>query len=273
MRVAGVQLNPNIASKEENVNRTVEFIKEAADHNARLIVFPECAITGYIFDTLEEATAKSEPIPGPSEKRIVDTCKKLNVFTIIGTIEQDDTNIFNTAIFSGPDGLIGKYRKIHLPYQGVDRFITPGHDAPKIYGTELGRVGINICYDAFLPESSRVLSLMGAELIALPTNWAKGVEFYSDYLVQTRALENHINYMAVNRVGTEKGFAFYGRSKIISYNGRVLAEGGEKEEIIYADLDIVGAQNKKIVRIPGKWEIDVFNDRKPEFYSLITKSP
>ena len=272
LKAAGVQFNPEISLKDENVKRCVKMIEEAAENEARLIVFPECAITGYAFDSRAEVELYAESIPGPLTGTVTSPCRKLNVFVILGLVEQVGRQLFNVAVFIGPDGLIGKYRKIHLPYQGLDRFVDHGDEPFKVYRTDLGSIGVNICYDSFFPESSRVLSLMGAELVALPTNWAQGVQFYSDHLIQTRALENHVNYIAVNRIGAEKGFTFYGRSKIIDYAGKVLAEASSgKEEIIYADIDLPAARNKRVVRIPGEWEVDLNRDRRPSFYHLIAE--
>ncbi len=126
---------------------------------------------------------------------------------------------------------------------------------------------MNICYDGSFPESSRVLTLLGADLVVLPTNWPTGAVTTVCHLVQARALENHIFYAAVNRVGEERGFRFIGQSRIVQCNGDILVQAGEHDaEIIVAEIDPAIARNKRLVKIPGKYEIDRVADRRPEMY-------
>ena len=134
------------------------------------------------------------------------------------------------------------------------------------------RLGMNICYDAAFPEPSRVLALAGADLLVLPTNWPPGAQCTAEFVINTRALENHIYFLAVNRVGTERGFEFIGKSKICDPSGRVLALAGpQDEQILYADVDPALARRKRVIRVPGKHEIDRFADRRPEMYGAIAK--
>jgi predicted amidohydrolase len=227
-------------------------------------------LTGYCYSSLEEASTSAEPINGASIQRISVLCKELGAYVVIGFLEVDGRTIFNSLAFTGPDGLIGRYRKIHLPYLGVDRFLSPGDEPFKVYDTEVGKIGMNICYDSSFPESSRVLALKGAELIVLSTNWPKGVEYYPKYVVHTRAIENRVNYAAINRTGVERGMKFCGLSKIVDSSGKTLAEATRsKEETIYAWVDLEKARNKKSIKIPGEWETDRIMDRRPEFYTKI----
>jgi predicted amidohydrolase len=139
-----------------------------------------------------------------------------------------------------------------------------------VHGTKYGKIGWMICYDGAFPESARVLALQGAELIALLTNWpVGGSETSPRYVVPTRAIENRVNYIAVNRVGIERGFRFIGQSRIVDYVGKILAEAGDGEETIYAEIDLAGAREKKTVIIPGLYELDRFQTRSPEFYGLL----
>lgn len=269
--IAGVQSNPKILEKAENLTRCLEDIRIAVEQGAKLVIFPECALTGYCYTSLEEAKGISEPINGPSLKKIAEACKRMTSYAIIGFLESDHQKIHNSLAFIGPEGLIGRYRKIHLPFLGVDRFVYHGNEPFRVYGTAIGSIGLNICYDAAFPESSRVLMLMGAELIVLPTNWPCGVEYYPEHIIPTRAIENRVNYAAINRVGTERGFRFCGRSKIVDCNGNTLAEANpSEEEIIYARIYPEKAKIKVNVKIPGEWETDRIGDRRPEFYTAIT---
>ncbi len=269
--VAGVQTDPKILEKEGNLESCLQLIHIAARKGSKLIVFPECSLTGYCFSSLSEGLDIAERIPGPSTREISSLCKELRVYTIIGLLEKYGNKCFNSVAFIGPEGVIGRYRKIHLPYLGIDRFATPGDEPYAVYTTDLGKIGMQICFDVRFPESARVLALLGAEVIVLPTNWPEGAEPVSEFVINTRAYENRVNYVAVNRVGIERGFRFIGQSIIVDYQGKTLAKADPiKEEIIYAKLDPVGARNKHVVIVPGEFELPLFDARRPEFYSILS---
>jgi predicted amidohydrolase len=141
-----------------------------------------------------------------------------------------------------------------------------------VFDTPLGRIGLAICYDLDFPELARVLTLMGAQLILTITNWPDDIEFVPDYVVQTRARENLVNLMAINRAGEERGVRFIGRSKIVDPTGTTLAEGNHFiEDLVFADIDMAAADQKHKVVIPGELEVDMLEDRRPEFYGLLTE--
>jgi predicted amidohydrolase len=271
--VAGVQMNPILMDKEGNLSLIIQQLQLAASEEARLVVFPECALTGYCFESLEEAIPYAETIPGSSTNRLIEACQKLNIHLVLGMLEKDDEQCYNAAVLLGPQGLIGKYRKIHLPFLGVDRFVNPGNLGFQVHETPLGRIGLNICYDGRFPESARALALRGADIVLLPTNWPKGAEEFAEFLVNARGIENHLFSIAVNRVGKERGFQFIGRSRVANPEGKTLATAsGNQEEIIYAEIDPLESRNKQIVRIPGKLEINCIKDRRPQYYDNLTGS-
>ena len=137
--------------------------------------------------------------------------------------------------------------------------------------TGVGRIGIGICYELMFPEHARVLAMLGAEIIALPTNWPEMAEFNPAYLVPARAAENHLWLIAVNRVGKEGGYSFIGRSRIAGPIGLILADGKPYEEdVLYAELNPALARDKHLVVDPGKYEVHPFDDRRPELYGLLT---
>jgi predicted amidohydrolase len=270
LRIAAAQTHPILMNVKDNLHKIEQFMEEAVEEkNAELIVFPECALTGYIFSSVKEVRKVAESIPGPSTEKLESICKRLNCWLVVGLIEKSLQGYYNTAVLITPKGIEYKYRKTHLPYQGLDRFINKGDNLIQPVNTDIGKLGLAICYDIFFPETARILALIGAELLIVPTNWAKGVEFYIDYLIQTRAIENHINIIAVNRVGEEEGFKFYGKSIIVDCFGKVLVKGSEKEEILTAEVNLNEARNKRIVRISGAWEVNCFRDRRPELYKAI----
>jgi predicted amidohydrolase len=272
-RIACVQMDCILGDPAYNLGQIVDHIGRAADAAADLVIFPECAVTGYCYDSLEEASRFSEPVNGPSFEAIAGACSRAGLFAIAGFIEKDGPSFYNAAMLVGPDGLVGGYRKVHLPYLGVDRFLTPGDRPFEVFDLPFGRVGVNICYDASFPEGSRVLKLLGAQLIVLPTNWPPGAWRTPKFTVNSRANENHVYFAAVDRVGTERGWRFIGNSKVVDYNGDTIAEAGpEKEEVLIVELDLQAADDNKSVFVPGKHEVDRIGDRRPEFYTLVSKT-
>jgi 5-aminopentanamidase len=272
LKIAGVQMNPTFMEPGANLELILRHLKNAVSEGAQLIVFPECSLSGYCFESRQEAIPYAETVPGPATSAVVAACSTLNVHAVFGLLEQDGNSLYNAAVLAGPGGLVGKYRKIHLPGLGVDKFVQSGNLGFPVCETPVARIGLNICYDGCFPESSRVMALRGADIVVLPTNWPTGAEEFAEYLVNARSLENHIFSVAVNRAGEERGFRFIGRSRIVDVTGRTLAQASaDREEIIYAEIEPARARNKRIVRVPGKHEIHRFNDRRPELYGEITR--
>jgi predicted amidohydrolase len=270
MKIAGMQMEPKILDKERNLARCLELIELTAKEGARLIVLPECALTGYCFSSLEEALPVAEPILGSSTEKLMAACLKLDVYVVVGLLEKDDDKCYNTAVLLGPHGLVGKHRKLHLPYLGIDRFLNHGDLPLTAYDTDVGKIGMGICYDLMFAEHSRVLALQGADLLVFPANWPQVGKVYPDYIVPTRAIENHVYCVVVNRVGMERGINFPGGSKITHCFGQSLAQGKPNEEdILYAEIEPAAARQKRRVVIPGEHEVDFINDRRPEFYGLV----
>ncbi len=271
-RIAAVQMDPKIGEVASNLATILQKLRLAADAGARLIVFPECALTGYGFASKDEAMTLAETIPGPSLGTIVATCRELQVFAVVGMLERDGNRLFNACALVGPEGLIGSYRKVHLPFLGVDRFADPGDRPFAVHEAGGVRIGMHICYDGAFPEVGRVLTLLGADLLVLPTNWPTHSESTAEHLMSGRAIENVVYTIAVNRVGEERGFAFVGRSSIIGTAGERLAFASpDREEILVADIEPAKARRKKLIRRPGLHEIDRIADRRPGFYGKIVE--
>ena len=272
--IACVQMDCALGNVALNRARINAQLREAARQAAEIVIFPECALTGYCFDSLEEAAPFAEPADGPSAEIIAAACRETGAYAVVGFIERAGDECYNAALLIGPNGPSGCYRKAHLPFLGVDRFLTPGDRPFQTYELPHGRVGLNICYDASFPEAARVLKLLGAQLIILPTNWPPGAWRTPAFVVNTRAQENHLYFAAVNRVGTERGWQFIGRSKVVDYNGDTIAEAsGEREEILTVEIELQQADNNRIVNVAGAYEIDRLGDRRPELYGLIGETP
>jgi predicted amidohydrolase len=274
-RIAGVQMDCLLGNNSANWAEIQTKLREAAALEARLVLFPECALSGYGFGSKQEAWGHAETIPGPTTKLLEAECRALKVWAAVGMLEKEEPTgrLFNACALVGPDGQFFSYRKLHLPLLGVDRFATPGDRPLAVHDLGGLRVGMNICYDGSFPESSRVLALMGADLILLPTNWPTKALCTAQYLAAARALENRIFYMAVNRVGDESGFHFIGHSRIHDCTGDLLAVcEHDRPAILAADIDPERARQKRIVHTPGEYEIDRVNDRRPEMYGILTAS-
>lgn len=270
MRVAVAQMEPRLGEKERNLEACVERMEEAAAVGARLLVLPECAIPGYMFDSLEEARPFAEDIPGPATERLEGECRRLGLYTVCGLLERDGDAVRNAAVLVGPDGLIGTYRKTHLPFLGVDRFTTPG-DELEVHDTPLGRIGIEICYDLRFPEVTRTLALRGADLVAHPTNFPMAAKVQTELITVARAAENRVYLLTANRVGKERWGEFCGWSQIVDPYGKRLAEAGETEEaLLVADVDVEKARDKDYV-VPGEYELYLFGDRRPELYGALVE--
>lgn len=266
-------MDVSIGQVEDNRRKVVDRLRTSAESGAELVIFPECALTGYCFDSLEEAAPFAESINGASAMAIAAACNETGAHAIVGFIEKEGSNYYNAAMLVGPGvaGIIGNYRKVHLPFLGVDRFLTPGDEQFRVFNLPFGRVGVNICYDASFPEAARALKLLGAELIILPTNWPTGAWRTPEFVLNARSCENHVHFAAANRCGVERGWEFIGRSKIIDVNGDTIAEATRSgEEILFAEIDLQEANNNKIVNVAGAYEIDRLADRRPEFYRIIT---
>ena len=150
-------------------------LQDAAKQGAKLVVFPECALSGYGFESLAEARPHAETLPGLATEALSADCRRLGVFAAFGLLEQGEQGqLFNSCALVGPDGLVAGYRKVHLPFLGVDRFATAGDRPFAVHDLGGLRVGMNICYDASFPESAPRLAVLNADLILLPTNWPKG---------------------------------------------------------------------------------------------------
>jgi predicted amidohydrolase len=272
MKIAGVQMDVTIAEVDRNLGAMIGHLRETTARGARLTVFPECALCGYCFNSLDEARPFAQTIPGPATERLREACAELGSYTVFGLLEIEGTKLFNAAVLVGPTGVIGCYRKVHLPFLGIDMFTSFGDRPFAVHNAGELKIGVNICYDASFPEAARTLAILGADLIVLPTNWPPGSECTAASVINARAIENAVYYMAVNRVGSERGFDFIGRSKISDPSGVTIAESqGVGEEILYAEIDPARSRRKHIIRVPGKHEIDRLADRRPEMYGLLVE--
>ena len=274
-KIAGVQMDISIGDADSNLASMERLATTATENGAAIVVFPECTLTGYCFESLEDAIAVSQPLSGSHVPRVVAMASQLKTRILFGMLELDDSGdrpkIYNVVLLVDQDGVIASYRKTHLPTLGVDRFTTPGDRATEIVRLPEINLGMNICYDCSFPETARVLALAGADLILLPTNWPPGAGRVPDYIPNVRALENNVYYMSVNRIGSERGFDFVGKSKICDpLGGEIAFADHAQEAILYGDVDVSWARKKHYVSVPGKHEVHRFEDRRPDLYGPLS---
>ena len=261
MRVGIYQNHPVFGQVEQNVKQTV---KDLSSVDADLLVLPELFNTGYQFVSREETADMAEEVPlGKTCQAMIRVARDRNVFLVFGLAERDGEDIYNSAGIVGPRGFMGRYRKTHL-FDEEKIFFDPGDNGFKVFDIGLARIGVMICFDWLFPESARILSLLGADIICHPANL---VLPYCQKAMVTRSLENGVFTVTANRVGTEsrggKGpLTFTGGSQIVDNLGSILIKLEENETgVTVTDIDPQKARDKGITDYNDRLE-----DRRPEFY-------
>jgi predicted amidohydrolase len=220
------QTGPRLGNNERNLKQISEQASKARKNNIDLLIFPELHLTGYTMR--DEVSHLAESIPGPSTRKVETLAREHGVHVVFGMPEESEVKgvIHNTAVFVGPKGLVGKYRKIHLPTHSVfeeRRYYRPGQEA-SVFKTDIGTIGLNICYDLYFPELTRLQALQGAELVVcISASPGLRRRFFEGFCL-SRAMENAVYLAYVNRVGIEEGLQFWGGSRVIAPNGSVLAQ-------------------------------------------------
>ncbi|TMI07741.1 carbon-nitrogen hydrolase family protein [Candidatus Bathyarchaeota archaeon] len=220
------QTGPKLGNKERNLRQISEQASKARKKNVDLLVFPELHLTGYTMR--DEVSHLAESILGPSTRKVEILAREHGVHVVFGMPEESEVKgvIHNTAVFVGPKGLVGRYRKIHLPTHSVfeeRRYYRPGQEA-SVFKTDIGIIGLSICYDLYFPELTRLQALQGAELVVcISASPGLRRRFFEGFCL-SRAMENAVYLAYVNRVGVEEGLQFWGGSRVIAPNGSVLAQ-------------------------------------------------
>lgn len=273
VNVAAVQMDTVWLDPQKNVEKMLMLIDQATSARpVDLVVFPELANTGYV-KPLDPSfgsafVQKAERIPGPTTDALSVAARERKIYIVAGICQvhpRIPATVYNSAVLIGPSGdILGVYHKMHIP-RDEKHYFYPGNTM-EVFGTELGCLGLVICYDILFPELLRILALKGAEIVCVPTNAPRREYFNprsSEYLPAARAIENKYFVIACNRVGVEDDTVFYGRSVIASPKGDILSQSqGETEEVIYATLE-------RKVLYEARAALTVFRDRRPEMYGLL----
>src|SRR5579864_1807117 len=242
-RVAAIQYEPILGEKEKNVTDLLRLVEEAAQHEARLIVLPEMATTGYCWQSRAEIAPHVEPIPGPTTERFQQLATRYGCYIAVSLAEVDLTTdvYYNSMALLGPEGLVGNYRKIHS-YISEPRWARDGDLGMPVWDTPLGRLAPMICMDAMYFEAARIPALHDADVLLFPTNWND--EKCPSSWWMARAFENGVYFIAANRYGSERGVQFSGGSCILNPDGSIQAYLDNGEGIVYGEVDLSRCRNK-----------------------------
>ena len=234
------------SDKRANLDKVEAFAAAASRHDARLVVLPEVFLWR---GPRGEEVANAESIPGPTTARLADLARRLNIHLVAGSLlEQNGTDhAFNTSILLDPRGeILARYRKLHLFDVDIPGHVTIRESDTRVSGddvvtarTELGTIGMTICYDLRFPELYRRLTLAGAEIITVPSafTFPTGAAHW-EVLLRARAIENQVYVIAPDQVGKSPGgIVDFGNSMIVDPWGQPLARAADREMIILAEID------------------------------------
>ncbi len=260
MIVGVVQNDPEFGQVEKNWKQIESLVGTT---HADLWVMSELALTGYEYRGRAEVAQLAEEVPsGWSSKALATFCSDRNCHAILGLAEREGERLYNSSVFMGPRGMLGRYRKLHLYDKENERF-DRGDIPLRVHDIGGARVGVMICFDWRFPEVARTLTIEGAQIIAHPSNL---VLPYAQKAMITRTLENHVFALTANRVGTEdrdgRMVHFTGVSQIVGARGDVLMSAHRSSAgVIVVEINPADADDKHINSYNN-----LLDERRPEFY-------
>lgn len=265
-RVAVAQVAPRMLDLAANIELTADAVAAARARGADIVVLPELCLSGYMFDTAEEVRACAVEPDHPAFARWSAALGAGPGIVVGGFAERSGDDVHISAAVLDGSGVLAVYRKTHL-WNREKRFFTPGVAAPPVVDTPFGRVSVLVCYDLEFPEMARSVTLRGADLITVPTNWALEVPPYGEeppqvMLARAAARTNHVYVACADRAGTERGQQFTGGSALIDTAGWVLARP-DATGLALADLPLASAADRQLSGVNH-----VLADRRPELYAV-----
>ncbi|RJP24175.1 MAG: carbon-nitrogen hydrolase family protein [Candidatus Abyssobacteria bacterium SURF_5] len=274
--VAAIQMGPYPGSYTANMDKAVERLEHAvAEYSPEIVCFSEMMTGPYFCRVYDDAYFQfAESIPGPTTEIMAAQAKRHAINVIATLFEEENGTYYNTAVlFSKTGELVGKYRKTHIPKSSSPimnsdekYYFSPGDRLP-VFELDGLTVGILICFDRSFPETFRVLTVKGAEIIFVPVcSWGARADAFQSEL-QVRAMENQVFVVAVNKAGWEQiegedgGRDHFGRSCIIGPLGKMEAyTGNEPWGIVAATLHLDKRALMKDTLV------DWMKERRPELY-------
>ena len=268
LNLAVVQFTPQFGKKEQNLSRMAALV---ANINADIIVYPELCTSGYFFESHDELDWLAEEADGPSFRFFQRLADRLDTVIAAGFAEKADSAYYNSCmiVVPGQDKPL-VYRKTHLFYKETI-FFQPGDTGFFVVPVPARDVTIGpmVCYDWRFPESARVLTLLGADVIVCPANLVSDAW---EVVMPARAVENNVYLAVANRAGRElrggEELVFKGKSAIYDRNGQAINSAGSKDdEVLLATVDPEKARDKSTNSINN-----FLSDRKPHHYLPLTAS-
>lgn len=269
------------SNKEENLQKAILKVREAAAKGAQIVCLQELFTSLYFCDVEDYDNFKlAEAIPGPSTDALQIIAKELGVVIIASLFEKRTQGLYHntTAVLDADGSYLGKYRKMHIPddpgfYEKF--YFTPGDLGYKVFKTKFASIGVLICWDQWYPEAARITSLMGAEILFYPTaiGWATtqdagtNEEQYNAWqtIQRSHAVANGVHVVSVNRVGEEAGVKFWGGSFVSNPFGSLLYKAShDNEEVTVQEIDLEKSDNYRT-----HWPF--LRDRRIDSYGQITK--
>jgi len=283
VRVAAVAADTRPGELHENLAKIDAWAGRASAAGAHLALFPELSLTGFIPNhpsadhndwlrrALAEARCGALAVDSPQVGRVAEIAARHRVLLSVGMLEDAGNVLFNAQLLVGPEGLLGVWRKLHVPMFEMP-FYNPG-PAPPVVATPLGRIGANICFDALMPESTRLLAVQNVEIVLLPfaadpppvtpVGWAA----WAAPAIRARAMENGVFAVAVNYVGQVQcagvSQSFPGGGLIVSPRGETLAEWTAEAGECGMTLADLRAADLQAARAEPEY---LFRFRRPELY-------
>jgi len=276
VKVSAIQMQMS-EDKDENISKAICFIKESYECGAKIILLPELFESLYFCKDMDERYFSfAKPLKNhPTIKRFSELARELSVVLLVSYFEKADEDYYNSLVVVDANGTVmDNYRKTHIPDgAGYEEkfYFKEGDTGFKVYDTAYAKIGVGICWDQWFCETARALTLKGAEIIFYPTAIGSEPEVNIDSkehwqrVQMGHAATNTVPVVVANRIGLEVGksceITFYGSSFITDYTGAKIAEASrDKEEIIYADLDL-----KEYAKQREYWGL--LKDRRAECYN------
>ena len=246
---AAVQVAPvpgplTAASVAANLDKLVDVTRRCVDATgAELVVLPETATTGFTPGIpAEQLWEVVSTLPGPVIQPLRDVAAELGVHVVAGTYERGPSPevVYNSSVLLDPAGeVLGVYRKTHPFFsEGVagGGWVTPG-DTVTVCDTELGRIGMIICFDGDYPELCRIQAVQGAEVICRPSALLRSADVW-ELTSRARAYDNHVFVVGANAVGQDPaGVLYFGNSHVVTPIGHIVAKAATHEGWVSARLD------------------------------------
>lgn len=268
-------------NKEDNLEKAIIRIRQAAEKGAQIICLQELFTSLYFCDEENyDNFALAESIPGPSTDALQSLAGELGVVIIASLFEKRTEGLYHntTAVLDADGSYLGKYRKMHIPddpgfYEKF--YFTPGDLGYKVFKTKFATIGVLICWDQWYPEAARITSLMGAEILFYPTaiGWSTKQDEETNQeqhhawqtIQSAHAVANGVHVVGVNRVGEEAGVKFWGGSFIANPFGKLLYKGSvDDEEVHVQEIDLAKSDSYRV-----HWPF--LRDRRIDSYGQIVK--